>query len=146
MFYHRFSKAVTPVKECYSVGRLYPLRSKPSSFVDTAHLNDCKIFYRAVIRNLTVYSEEYGKVRTRNSYAIAFRNSNLESLSHGCFEYFIRTLSTIFVVITKLKQMECPSQLLTVHDWIVQVDEGEELTIPISYIVSEWDAYNVLRV
>ena len=34
-------------------------------------------------------------------------------------------------------KLECPSQLLTVHDWIVQVDEGEELTIPISYIVSK---------
>ena len=33
--------------------------------------------------------------------------------------------------------MECPSQLLTVHDWIVQVHEGEKLTIPISYIVGK---------
>ena len=34
-------------------------------------------------------------------------------------------------------KLECPSQLLTVHDWIVQVDEGEELTIPISSVVSK---------
>ena len=89
-----------------------------------------------MIRNLTVYSKEYGKVRTRNCFTIAFRNSNLEFLSLGCVKYFIQTPSTVFAVITKLKQMECPSQLLTVHDWIVQVDEEEELTIPISYIVS----------
>ena len=34
-------------------------------------------------------------------------------------------------------KLECPSQLWTVHDWIVQVDEGEELTIPISSVVSK---------
>ena len=34
-------------------------------------------------------------------------------------------------------KLERPSQLLTVHDWIVQVDEGEELTIPISSVVSK---------
>ena len=62
-------------------------------------------FYRATIRRTLLFSKQYSRVKTRNSYTVSYRGErNPESILWGQIQYFISTRGIAFAIMKQFTE------------------------------------------
>ena len=77
-----------PLPNCdgFAVGKIL-LKSTATISGWKSQLSKVGLFYRAIIKNELFYSAEYGRVKTRNSYTVAYIEENM--IKYGLVQYFL---------------------------------------------------------
>ena len=88
--------------DCYYVGKLHPLDSLHTSFQLSGPLFRCKKILQG--RGMTIYSKQYSKVKSRNSYTVTYEDA-INSLAFGAIYYFLLSKDSAMAVIKELRPL-----------------------------------------